>query len=359
MNKKQLFLHIGTQKTGTTTIQSILSKNKKRLQNERIGYLGRFAKLAREMRVINQPNPELEKSIQQAFEKELEQHSDIDLDSFVVSNEKFTGDKMIAYRNSGLIAESLHRILEPFSLDIKIIVFIRRQDKFIESTYAQKVYSGSSLSFSEFIELFDESDFHWTNLLDSYASVFGKENILVHRFDRKYLPQKNSLIHTFGEAIGSDFLRNFSGELIKNQGYSRNTLEIAKLSNKHLDKREMRLLRDILRKADPKTRSYSFFSDKERERFLDIYRSSNKEVAKNYFGDEQLFSEFTISNTNAGNDQKYEGLTPENVAVILSKSLLVLQDDYTKKIKELDSKKTLGNLFRQFLKNIYGKLKNP
>ncbi|MDR9365956.1 MAG: hypothetical protein RI575_11495 [Balneolaceae bacterium] len=355
MNKKQLFLHIGTQKTGTTTIQSILSKTKKKLESEGIAYLGRFAIPARKLRVVTEQNTEVENQIQSALENELREFENSNCKTFVVSNEKFSGDKMIAYRNSGLIAASLKRIFEPYNFDVKIIVFVRRQDKFIESTYAQRIYSGASLTFYEFLDQFTESDFHWSDLLDSYAAAFGKENILAQAFDRKYLPDENSLIHNFGKIIGSESLSDFSGKVLKNQGYSRNTLEIARLTNKHLDKREMRSLRDILREADPKKRSYSFFSSNERKAFLKNYEESNSRVAKEYFGFSHgnLFSEPIFTDSEEQNEHGYKGLDAEKVAVILSKAMIVLKRDYTNKIKETEQQLSS----RQFFKKIVNKIR--
>ena len=334
MDRKKLYIHIGTQKTGTTTIQSILSKHKDELRDENICYLGRLEKLARELRVITEPDFALEKKIRNKIKDKLKEHSSHDCVSYVISNEKFTGDKMIAYRNSSLIAKSLERIFEPFDFDINIIVFIRRQDTFFESTYAQRIYSGESLSFEEFYNHFDESDFHWDELLNSYAEIFGKENILARRFDKKYLPEKNSLIHTFGEAIESRFLQNYSDAIIKNRGYSRDALEIARLANKDLDKKEMRQLRDILRKADSKNKSYSFFSNEQRKHFLSNYEPSNKRVAREYFdsADEPLFSPPNYSNESENG--QYEGLTIEAVCHVMAKAILVMDNELNDKLEQ-------------------------
>lgn len=355
MNRKKLYIHIGTQKTGTTTIQSILSKNKNELQNENICYLGRLEKLAREIRVITEPDVDLENKIRSKVKDKLKECSDHEYQSYIISNEKFTGDKMIAYRNSSLIAKSLERVFEPFEFDIKIIVFIRRQDTFFESTYAQRIYSGESLTFQEFYNLFDESDFHWDELLNSYAEVFGKENILVRRFDKKYLPGRNSLINTFGEAIKSTYLQNYTDTTYKNRGYSRDALEIARLVNKNLEKKEMRQLRDILRKAGSKEKSYSFFNNEQRKQFLSNYESSNKRVAREYFDkhDEPLFS--VPDYTNGAENKQYEGLTIEALCHIMSKAILVMDKELNEKLEHQRKNDPLQKATR-FLKGIYHRI---
>src|SRR5690625_7783419 len=89
--------------------------------------------------------------------------------NYILSNEKFAGDKMVGYKNTPVIAETVFKALEPLDVNVKIIVFLRRQDDFLESTYAQRIYSGSTLTFEEFFKNFDTSHFHWDELVDSYA----------------------------------------------------------------------------------------------------------------------------------------------------------------------------------------------
>src|SRR5690625_1455339 len=72
--------------------------------------------------------------------------------NYILSNEKFAGDKMVGYKNTPVIAETVFKALEPLDVNVKIIVFLRRQDDFLESTYAQRIYSGSTLTFEEFLK---------------------------------------------------------------------------------------------------------------------------------------------------------------------------------------------------------------
>lgn len=353
MSEKKLFIHIGTQKTGTTTIQSILSKNNKKLLKEGICYLGRFAELAREIRVIKKPDSVLANKLREQVNARLTASRNKDAQTYVISNEKFSGEKMDSYRNAEAIARLLKETFEAFSFDIKIIVFLRRQDEYIESTYAQRIYSGSSLSFNEFMEHFDENDFHWNDFVNRYAEVFGKENILVHPFDRKYLPKKESLIQTIGEDIGSTFLQNYSGKIVKNKSFSRGALEISRITNQYLNKQEMRQFRDILKNSDLDGRKCIFFSSKERVNFLKIYEKSNHEVAAHYLNtsDDELFS--SPKNLENNSDHEYEELTAESVAVLLSQVILDLNRDLKEKISEKKKK----NMWEKGASSIYRLLK--
>lgn len=346
--KKTLFLHIGTQKTGTTTIQSILSKNKEKLLSEGIGYLGRFAKLAREIRVIEEYDEKLVNQLQEEINTEIDAIKNRDLHTFVISNEKFSGDKMISHRNAGAIAHFLKEVFDPFNFDIKIIVFLRRQDQYIESTYVQKVYSGSTDSFQEFLDHFNEMDFHWDEFLDLYANVFGVENMFVRGFDKKYLPHEDSLIQTFGTIIGSTFLQDYSGKVVRNEGFSRNALEIMRIANKDFKITEKRQLREILRESDLGGGKPIFFNNSDRQRFLANYNESNRQVTSQYFKN-QTDPLFSIPKYPPECEEiKFESLTLETAVVSLAKSILALND----KLKKCQRNATKPTKVRNLLSSI-------
>src|SRR5690625_7184057 len=109
------------------------------------------------------------------------------------------------YKNTPVITETVFKALEPLDVNVKSIVFLRRQDDVLESTYAQRIYSGSTLTFEEFFKNFDTSHFHWDELLDSYADYFVSSIVIVHRCDQYFLPHKDSLINLFGDSVGSSF----------------------------------------------------------------------------------------------------------------------------------------------------------
>jgi hypothetical protein len=334
MQRPRLYVHIGTQKTGTTTIQNTLYKNTSDLKKEGIIYLGRYRKLAAQIRTIQNINQNLNNSFKDAITNDVQKYLNSNVKSFVISNEKFTGDKLIGYKNSNLIAKSLKKITENLGLDIYIIIYIRRQDDFFEATYSQRIFSGESYSFKSFLNKFDRSHFHWDELIESYSKVFGKEKIIVRRYDNEHLPHRDSLIHDFGEAINSNFLSQFEDTSSQNLGLTRNSLEILKIVNKHFNKKDRDYLRKTIKKLvskDPYD-GYSFFNSKDRKDFLSIYEESNKKVLDLYINDnsDKLFPEPDSLNEISSD---YNGLTTTKAVILLSKILL----KQNSKIKELNS----------------------
>lgn len=353
MNRKKLFIHVGTHKAGSTTIQNLLNRESEALLEEGICYFGRFFPISRIMRTMEVYDEELVTNFQKEVQERISTYGKNGIHTYVTSNEKFSGHKMLAYSNAPVIAKTLHDVFAPFDFNIKIIIYVRRQDKYLESMYAQKIKSLASFSFQEFLgEIEDLHAYQWDSFIDVFADEFGKENIIVRSFDRKYLPQKSSLIRGFGKIIGSKHLENYTYSTVKNRGYSRDVLEVARIANKHLDRKEKKVLREVFRELDLPKGSNNFFTDKERANLLSFYEESNKKVVQKYFDDDKmdLFSEPDYENL----DHDYEGLSIEKVTIIFMKSLLVMHKHLSEKI-ELNKKMRLPNRIKRKLKKIASK----
>jgi hypothetical protein len=319
--KSKLYIHIGVQKTGSTLLQKILDDHKPELKKERIYYLGRYREIAREFRVITENDPKLNNILQKAIIKDLTDINNTGFATYVISNEKFAGNKMTGYNNTEVIARSLHEITEKLDLDVYIIVYIRRQDDFIESTYQQKIFSGDTYTFDEFLDLFDTTAFNWHSLLQSYAGIFGKEKILVRRYHKTFLPDIYSLPREFGQIIGSNFLKKYQSSRTENTGITRDVLEILRITNSFLAEEDMRDLRELLTLDNYKNayQAYSFFKPEERMEFLSRYEKTNELVAREFFNDASgtLFP----PPKNEPDFGEYPGLSKETAIKILTKSI--------------------------------------
>ena len=153
---------------------------------------------------------------------------------------------------------------------------------------------------------------------------FGKENILVRKYDRDSLPKKSSLLEDFSNTIGLDenCLTKNKVTLTPNRGYSRDSLEIAKLCNPHLNNEERRFLRRMLQKTSSKNpfEGYSFWDQTGREQFLSQYTESNHLVAENYFPN--LPTALFTPPKKDSNTRHYKGLSLETAVLTLTKAAL-------------------------------------
>lgn len=347
--KSKLYIHIGIQKTGSTLIQKIFEEHKTELKKENIYYLGRYREIARRFRVIDN-DPNLNNLLQKEIIKDIKEINNIENASYVISNEKFAGDKMAGYSNAGAIARSLYEITEMLNLDVYIIVYIRRQDDFFESTYQQKIFSGDSYTFNQFLELFETTAFNWYSLLQSYAGVFGKEKILVRRYHKKFLPDANSLPREFGQIIGSKFLKEYQDSHFENPGITRDVLEILRITNSFLADEDMRLFRELLKEDNSKKafQKYSFFEPEQRMKFLSRYESTNGKVAREYFN-EPSGNLFPLPE-NEIDFTDYTGLNEVSAIKILTNSIQI----QNRKVKKLETelKKRKSNSLSNRIKNM-------
>jgi hypothetical protein len=317
--KPELYIHIGTHKTGSSAIQNALHKSEAELKKEKIIYI-HAVELFKNIMKLKEPDDDIINSARTFLIKETSRHKNKKEVKFVISFEGFSGNIEIGYTNSGIIAEILKGVTAGF--DVKIIVYLRRQDLFIESLYTQMIQQGHSFSFQEYINSLNKSFFSWKSLLDSYKSFFGYENIIVRRYGKEFFRKNSDIIKDFGEIIGSDSLKKLEEMKIGNPGYSRDALEIARLCNPLLNNIEKRKLRLILQTTNPRKLfdNFSFFNNEERKTFLSNYSNSNFIVAREYFKipEEELF----INQENNLQFVNYDGLTLEKTSIVLTRALI-------------------------------------
>lgn len=347
MNQSKLFIHIGTWKTGSSTIQYNLYKLRDALKREGFYYLCKENKMVINDGIIRNFTGLEDDYIRQSREKfkhilEAENRSGNTV--FITSAEEFSGNPFQGFKNAGAVAENLYEITKDLGLDIHIIVYLRRQDDFFESLYQQSIRLGESHSFREFSVKYDASDFNWYKLLQAYADLFGKEKVIVRRYHRKFLPEENSLIQDFGKIIGSEVVAGYESTQSKNKGFSRDTLEITRIMNRYFEGEERFQLRKIYDRVNAKLpfEKYSFFSASERALFLERYEDSNVAVEREYLDDELLFPQPDFKSEGT----EYTGLTNEAIIANFSKALLLVKEQSEREKEQLAT--TLKNHFFRF-----------
>lgn len=327
--KTEFFIHIGTWKTGSSTIQYNLEKNKAALRDEGFIYLSKKEKMVINDGIIrNFTKPEkdyIEKS-REKLSGLLNKYRTKNPDSrFIASAEEFSGNPFEGFKNAEQVADNIFQITEGFDLDIKIIVYLRRQDDFFESLYTQSIHLGEHHSFDKFLDKFNASHFNWFTLIKAYEKYFGKSNIRIRRYHQAYLPDKNSLLQDFGKVIGCNLFSDYGMTVSKNKGLTRDALEITRLTNQHLDEEGRYQLRNIFQMINSKKpyEKYAYFTADERNDFLNRYEHSNAKLAVEYLDDETgvLFPPPNQTDTSL----TYDGLNIEAVVVNFSKALLLVE----------------------------------
>lgn len=361
LDRRKLFLHVGTEKTGSTAIQHALRENEKQLKKEGIRDIGRPSGFRKIIETDCLDDDIINKSIKELSAR-IKREILFRRNTFIISEETFSGNITKGYTNSRIVAETLKRISEPLNVEVFIVIYLRRQDKFVESAYTQQIKEGDSLAFDDFVKRINQNWFNWEILTENYAKFFGKKNTIVKRYSKDALPTKDCIVQGFGEIVGSKTLKGHKMQTRSNPGYSRDALEIAKMLNSNLNPTEKEKLRYILQKISSKKRydNYSYFYFKERLEFLSRYKLSNAAVVQKYFNDTQLFKKPVKSS----NKNDYQGLKDETLVVHLFKMALQIES-LLKSKNRTDRSNRLKNylsaissnfpLLKQKLKLILGK----
>lgn len=288
-DKPRLFIHIGSHKTGSSAIQRAFRSKETGIEEEGLIRIECDSDITKK-----NWEPQQEQALTEHLKRHIRDQTALTF-RYLISYEGFCGNAFQGYPNASLIANRLRAVTRDF--DVRIIVFLRRQDDFIESMYTQMIHEGGSRSFQDFITTTRPESMDWYRLLESYAAVFGRENLIVRRYHADFYPKSDSLIVDFANIVGvrPECLKS-KRSLTRNQGYSSEAVELARLCNPSLSKPHRALLREMLQEVSPKPlfHSYSYLDLKTRQDILAVCAESNERVKQDYFsslGQAPLFPE--------------------------------------------------------------------
>ncbi|WP_149359101.1 sulfotransferase [Lolliginicoccus suaedae] len=185
-----VYLHIGTDKTGTTAIQEALSKSTRILRAHgilyprtgRIGHahyllssaLGFTSPPEQSTAAIRARIPALQKRLANEIRRSR-------ADAVIISSEMFVNEQDVALARE---------LLAPF--DTRIIVYLRRHDKWWESAYRESVkrlpsppWESSAGSFIDFHQRRNSMRARYRHLITRWADQFGTEALIVRPFEKQ------------------------------------------------------------------------------------------------------------------------------------------------------------------------------
>lgn len=303
---KTLYIHIGTPKTATTSLQLFFYENKEKLAEDGFyypiyPYKYRLVSKARNAHFLF---GHIYAKGQRDFDREKEIFNEAFADIYEAfeqyDNVLLSDESMWTY---GFSEEELDRCAwqklkkeqEKGNFAIKVIVYLRRQDEFLFSVWNERVKIGHlderKMDWQELNEKHTNVHLDYYKMLEKIAGYVGKENIIVHVFDKN---------HFMGSSIYDDFMGviglQCSDEYwipprASNVGFTKNNLEIKRVLNciPDLKSQENAMFRNVLlnnpmdKKDNP---AYSMFSKEEMEEFWERYKEGNERIAKEYMGKE-------------------------------------------------------------------------
>ena len=301
---KTLYVHIGTPKTATKAIQNFCWENPGAL--EKYGYCypdfheicPRCTKVKNGHFLVNpfaiEDKEERQRAEQELYRMGMDRVIALfcDCDNIILSDEGIYRD---TYKRRRSLWRELKEDGERHGFQVKIIVYLRRQDDWLVSVWNQNVKQGgesvSRRTWEEFVaQQGEERQLDYFKKLESIAEVLGGDHIIVRRYE------PNSF---YGGTIYDDFLYSVGLKLTeefeiskeeRNLSLTGNTQEIMRIINgvSRLDEDDMNFIRNILHKDEQISKEAypsCLFSVRERKKILNTYRRSNRLVAGKYLGE--------------------------------------------------------------------------
>lgn len=283
----EVVIHIGTPKTGTTAIQQALSENEELLDRESIW----FSKVGRHRAAHNDlANAILRHGKAHRFYDKFFEEFDK-----IMASQKY---RMVLLSSEIFSLIRPNRVLQclPILSDkpLKIIVYFRRQDQYVEAFYKQRLKNGRTvIPFSEFLESrVCERITDYNGLLKGWSESFPAA-VIVPRVYQRINFTDGDIVSDFFELLSVNLSSLSRSDVERNLSPSRDVIDILLALSAHFKGSD---LRKIFRKA--KGQNLPGFSAKEdlftlaeRQLYCAKFDQANKTFHQTYFPQKpELFS---------------------------------------------------------------------
>lgn len=302
-----VYLCIGTMKTGTTALQNFMRNNPAALKKQGFCYpymnMGSIRRIRNRNAhfMIHRPEHKNDNIQQRCYQK---------LQRLAKTYPNIVLSEELIWHHSVKIGHFWPDVLEKVNAagcQLKVIVYLRRQDDIIQSLWNQSVKLGWRLSvtFEDYIRLKKYRYFplDYYKQLKNIEEVIGKENLIVRVYENgQFEGEEHTLISDFMQILGLRMTDGFMlEERVRNPSLSGNFLEMKRIINSVPEYKNMTedfmaytiQIAGFEQNKDKHLPKQSFFSYKDQLAFLERYAESNRKVAEEYLGREDgiLFRE--------------------------------------------------------------------
>jgi len=353
-----LYIHIGMGKTGTSSIQNFLAGNHKVLWNLcSCLYPNMVMSDFLNGSFINHQKLFLADDIKSRKEKIL---TAVDFCRKHSRNKIiFSAEALFEDNDGPALAKELSEIP---GVNLKIIVYIRRQDQWLESAWKEWGYKSNK--YRDISHYIQQRDCNWLKALRRWEGAVGRARIIVRCYEKAQMP--DGLIPDFFQTVGIDYNANKwrpQKDLFK--GFKGDVMEVIFLNKRFCtgdsDTRLQGFFERNLDESFQKEsfKSYSFLSPTEKISVLTRYESANQTIAREFLGrdDGVLFYEPWPEPNEPW--EPYGGLTVEKVIPIFTQALCNMDDFYNNKNRPFRgqySNKTAGSPTQERGVGIFGVL---
>lgn len=288
----KIWLHIGSPKTGTTSLQNFLNENAQVLRDT--GRLN-FMTTGRAHIAHNQLAASARTGNATHLMEDMLREADSMPDVTHVASSEMLFNLHTARKLSGAAPEE-------FKKRTKVICYIRRQDSYLEALYKQ-LLKNSRIQPDRQAFLSDaKRRLHYLNTFNTYAEMFGEENIVVRPFGPKWLVD-GDVVRDFAHYLDMPITRDLRvTEGFSNKTFSAEMSELLSLMGERTEFNTREVIRELIAMNHPGTiKSRDVFSRTERAGLMQQVTRENRRLVKRFMPDCKEF--FATSDL--------EGDTPE------------------------------------------------
>lgn len=292
--KKMLFLHIGMGKTGTTALQEFFWENRSNLREYGIEY-PEYGAVSCAHHLISPHVPKF-LVVDWQFMKPEEwcpKMVQMDAKKLLLSSE------LIAWASPEVVSEFCKEVAKWF--DIKVVIYLRRQDSLIMAGYNQQIKAGTQKRHIDHIIDQQFKRFDYEAKIEPWALKFGKRNIIVLPYEKQQFFMGDIRYDFLSKVFGINNTSAFkvannnsnprlSYEAMAYKRWINNLIEDTSVSSQFNS-----VLLEYSATTDESSTSiysnHSILSPSERLKILSRFESTNKAIAKDFLNrpDGKLF----------------------------------------------------------------------
>ncbi len=313
-------IHIGSYKTGSTAIQQYLKRNRSALlkngwiyphascRNDNAHHLLPFA--------LQQHTVQGKSAAENLVSLILQESNAQGAKNILLSSEVF-------FSLTPVEIQKLAALLSGY--DVKIVCYLRRQDRFIHSFYMQRIKESSDRlaaapedyeGFNEIVDIL-----RYDNIINLWETEFGKDSTIIELFEKEKI--EHGVIDNFSRLVGLDFLGAEHKSIRTNLTIKTELIEYLRLINSldfppEAHETILKELNHLSREYPDHYTNFSFISPTQQKYILSLYTESNDKLRRRYFP--YLKNLFNAEDLELKNDKDWQkpSITTTTVARVSS-----------------------------------------
>ncbi len=222
-----IVIHVGAHKTASSLIQWYLHDHVETLADIGVRHV-----LRTEMKRLAGWGTVVEREPQRLRSRLLEE---MEAGGHVViaSHEDIMGHPFVSghgelYPHAPRLARSLREACD--GLDVRVVLYVRPIESFVESYYVQTVQQGGTATFREWFDTLDGEPFSWEPMVRGLDEAFGPDAVALGDF-REIRQGQNAFLRSFLDRCQAPAPETIDYEQVRNASVSARGLEMARAVN--------------------------------------------------------------------------------------------------------------------------------